>query len=43
LRAIDLDTAGFCLACFNGDYPVSFTDDLHKHCMEANSVSLQQL
>jgi amidophosphoribosyltransferase len=43
LRAINMDTAGFCLACFNGEYPVSFTDDLHKHCMETNSVSSQQL
>jgi amidophosphoribosyltransferase len=36
LRAINLDTAGFCLACFNGEYPVSFTDELHKHCLETN-------
>ena len=43
LRAINMDTAGFCLACFNGEYPVSFTDDLHKHCMETNSASSQQL
>ncbi len=42
LRAIDLDSAGFCLACFNGDYPVSFADDLHKHCLETNAVSLQR-
>jgi len=38
LRAINLDTAGFCLACFNGEYPVSFADDLHKHCMETGAV-----
>jgi len=43
LQAINLDRAGFCLACFTGEYPVSFTDDLHKHCMETNSVSRQQL
>jgi amidophosphoribosyltransferase len=43
LRAINMDTEGFCLACFNGEYPVSFTDDLHKHCMETNLVSRQQL
>ena len=43
LQAINLESAGFCLACFNGEYPVSFTDDLHKHCMETNSVSRQQL
>jgi amidophosphoribosyltransferase len=43
LRAINLDTAGFCLACFNGEYPVSFTDDLHKHCMETNAVSRHHL
>ena len=38
LRAINLDTAGFCLACFNGEYPVSFADDLHKHCLETGAV-----
>jgi len=43
LQAIDLDSKGFCLACFNGEYPVSFTDDLHKHCLESRSFSLQQL
>ncbi len=43
LRAINLDAAGFCLACFNGEYPVSFTDDLHKQCMENRSISFQQL
>jgi amidophosphoribosyltransferase len=43
LRAINMDTEGFCLACFNGEYPVSFTDDLHKHCMETDLVSRQQL
>ena len=43
LQAINLDSAGFCLACFNGEYPVSFTDDLHKHCMETSLVTHQQL
>lgn len=38
LRAINLDTAGFCLACFNGEYPVSFANDLHKHCLETGAV-----
>jgi amidophosphoribosyltransferase len=42
LRAINLDSAGFCLACFNGEYPVSFADELHKHCLETGSVSLQE-
>jgi amidophosphoribosyltransferase len=42
LQAIDMDGAGFCLACFNGDYPVSFGDDLHKHCLETNAVSLER-
>jgi amidophosphoribosyltransferase len=42
LRAIDMNSAGFCLACFNGDYPVSFADDLHKHCLETNAVSPQR-
>ena len=37
LRAINMDTAGFCLACFNGEYPVSFADDLHKHCLETST------
>jgi amidophosphoribosyltransferase len=43
LQAIDLGSAGFCLACFNGEYPVRFTDDLHKHCLESRSMSRQQL
>ena len=43
LQAIGLDREGFCLACFTGEYPVSFTDDLHKHCMETNSISRRQL
>jgi amidophosphoribosyltransferase len=34
LRALDADTTGFCLACFDGNYPVSFADDLDKYCME---------
>jgi amidophosphoribosyltransferase len=34
LRAINMDRDGFCLACFDGNYPVSFTSDLDKHCME---------
>jgi amidophosphoribosyltransferase len=34
LKAIDMDTEGFCLACFDGNYPVSFAEDLDKHCME---------
>ncbi len=24
----------FCLACFNGDYPVQFVDEIGKHCFE---------
>jgi amidophosphoribosyltransferase len=43
LRAINMESAGFCLACFNGEYPVSFADDLHKHCMEASAISLQEI
>lgn len=43
LRAINMESAGFCLACFNGEYPVSFADDLHKHCLEANAISLQKV
>ncbi len=42
LRAINLDSADFCLACFDGEYPVSFADDLHKHCLETSSVALQR-
>jgi amidophosphoribosyltransferase len=34
LKAIDMDRGGFCLACFDGNYPVSFASDLDKHCME---------
>ena len=34
LKAIDMDRDGFCLACFDGNYPVSFASDLDKHCME---------
>jgi len=34
LKAIDMDRDGFCLACFDGNYPVSFDSDLDKHCME---------
>ncbi len=37
LRAINVETRGFCLACFDGNYPVSFTADLDKHCMERDS------
>ena len=37
LRAINLDSAGFCLACFTGEYPVSFTEDLNKHCLETRT------
>jgi amidophosphoribosyltransferase len=37
LRAINLDSAGFCLACFTGEYPVSFTEDLNKHCLETST------
>jgi amidophosphoribosyltransferase len=37
LRAINMDTKGFCLACFDGNYPVSFGADLDKHCMERDS------
>jgi amidophosphoribosyltransferase len=43
LRAINMDSAGFCLACFNGEYPVNFADDLHKHCLETPSTAVQQL
>jgi amidophosphoribosyltransferase len=43
LRAINMESAGFCLACFNGEYPVSFAEDLHKHCLEANAISLQKV
>jgi amidophosphoribosyltransferase len=42
LRAINMDSAGFCLACFTGEYPVSFTEDLHKHCLETSSIKVQQ-
>jgi amidophosphoribosyltransferase len=24
----------FCKACFDGCYPVSFDEDLSKHCLE---------
>jgi amidophosphoribosyltransferase len=34
LKAINMDRDGFCLACFDGNYPVSFDSDLDKHCME---------
>jgi amidophosphoribosyltransferase len=34
LKAINMDKGGFCLACFDGNYPVSFGSDLDKHCME---------
>ncbi|MBW1982121.1 MAG: amidophosphoribosyltransferase [Deltaproteobacteria bacterium] len=40
LRAINMDSAGFCLACFNGNYPVSFSQDLDKHCMEVSSIQV---
>ncbi|MDR3567441.1 MAG: amidophosphoribosyltransferase [Syntrophobacteraceae bacterium] len=28
----------FCLACFNGDYPVQFEDELAKHCFEVKDA-----
>lgn len=34
LNAINMDSKGFCLACFDGSYPVTFADDLDKHCLE---------
>ncbi len=37
LRAINLDSAGFCLACFTGEYPVSFTEGHHKYCLETRA------
>jgi amidophosphoribosyltransferase len=28
----------FCLACFNGDYPVQFGDEVAKHCFEEKNA-----
>ncbi len=30
----DVNDHPFCLACFNGDYPVKFYDEVGKHCFE---------
>jgi amidophosphoribosyltransferase len=38
LKAIGMGRAGFCLACFDGKYPVSFAEDLDKHCMETGQA-----
>ncbi len=32
------DNHPFCLACFNGDYPVQFVDEVGKHCFEEKNV-----
>ncbi|UCG14645.1 MAG: amidophosphoribosyltransferase, partial [Deltaproteobacteria bacterium] len=39
LKAINMDTTGFCLACFTGEYPVSFPNDMHKHQLETIAKS----
>ena len=39
IKAVALPRDIFCLACFTGDYPVSFSDDLHKHCLESVSIA----
>ncbi len=30
----DMDNHQFCIACFNGDYPIDFEEQVHKHCFE---------
>lgn len=32
----------FCLACFNGDYPVRFEDEFGKHCFERRHVAPEE-
>ena len=34
LEAIGLEQNGFCLACFDGKYPVQPEDDISKLCLE---------
>jgi amidophosphoribosyltransferase len=34
-----VDNHPFCLACYNGDYPVKFGDDVRKNCFEDRSKS----
>ena len=35
VAATQMDRSGFCLACFNGDYPVELAGDFSKTCFES--------
>ncbi|MFP3868219.1 MAG: amidophosphoribosyltransferase [Desulfobacteraceae bacterium] len=37
LAATQMDPQGFCLACFNGHYPVELTSDFSKTCFESGA------
>lgn len=43
VRATRLGRDGFCMACFNGEYPVPYDESVDKHMMEARQVRSHSL
>lgn len=39
VAATQMDPQGFCLACFNGHYPVELASDFSKTCFESGQQS----
>ena len=34
VKATEIPREDLCLACFDGEYPVSIDDEVSKHCLE---------
>ena len=43
VAATGLPANGFCMACYDGDYPVAYDPELDKHIMERRRARMEPL
>jgi amidophosphoribosyltransferase len=43
VRATGLPAASFCMACYNGKYPVPYDEQVDKHIMERRRARIEGL